>query len=69
MRELRETMIRLLREPDETLCVECVAAALGQRVSVVMMVMLGLHGRVASYQGVCSTCHRQARVIRRELVS
>ena len=66
MRELRETMIGLLREQDETLCVECVATALEQRVSVVIMVMLGLHGRVVSFQGMCSACHRHARVIRRE---
>jgi len=63
LRELRETMIRLLREPGQALCIECVATALGQQVSVVMMMMLGLHGRVASGEGVCSACHQRARVI------
>jgi len=65
LHEVREIMIELLREPDETMCVECVATALGQQIGVVMMAMLGLPDRVASFQGVCSTCHRYARVIRR----
>lgn len=65
LRELRETMIGLVGDAHQTLCVECIAMALGQRVGVVMMAMLGLHGHVASFQGVCSTCHRLARVIGR----
>ena len=65
LHEVREIIIALLREPDETMCVECVATALDQQVGVVMMTMLGLPDRVASFQGVCSTCHRYARVIRR----
>jgi hypothetical protein len=65
LRELRETIVGLLREPDQTLCAECVATALGQRVGVVMMNMLGLDERFASFHGVCSICHRHARVIRR----
>jgi hypothetical protein len=65
LRELRDTILGLLREPDETVCAECVATALGQQVRVVTMIMLGLRDRVASFQGVCSTCHRHARVIRR----
>jgi hypothetical protein len=67
LRELRETIVRLLGESDETLCVECVATALGQRVGVVIMIVLGLHGRVASFHGVCSSCHRPARVIGRQI--
>jgi hypothetical protein len=35
--ELRETIIGLLRERDQTMCAECVATALGQPVGVVMM--------------------------------
>lgn len=66
MRELRDTILGLLREPDETLCAECVATALGQQARVVIMIILGLRDRVASFQGVCSACHRHARVIRRE---
>jgi len=66
LRELRETIVGLLREPGETMCAECVATALNQRVGVVMMTMLGLDERFASFHGVCSTCHRHARVIRRE---
>jgi hypothetical protein len=65
LHEVREIIIALLREPDQTMCVECVATALGQQVGVVMMTMLGLPDPVASFQGVCSTCHRYARVIRR----
>ena len=65
MHELREIMIALLREPDETMCAECVATALGQQVGVVTMTMLGLPDRIASFQAVCSICHRYARVIRR----
>ena len=65
LHEVREIIIALLREPHETMCVECVATALGQQVGVVMMTMLGLPDRGASFQGVCSTCHRYARVIRR----
>jgi hypothetical protein len=65
LHELRELIIALLREPDETMCAECVATALGQQVGVVMMTMLGLPDPVASFQGLCSTCHRYARVIRR----
>ena len=65
MRELRETIMGLLRETDETVCAECVATALGQQVRVVTMVMLGLRDRIASFHGVCSTCHRHVRVIRR----
>ncbi len=53
MHDVREIIIGLLREPDETMCVECVATALGQQVGVVMMTMLGLPDRVASFQGVC----------------
>lgn len=66
MRELRDTLIGLLRGPGQTMCAECVAAALGQRVGVIMMTILGLPDRLTSCQGVCSTCHRPARVIRRE---
>jgi hypothetical protein len=66
LRKLRDTILGLLREPDETMCVECVATALGQQVGVVIMTILGLRDGVASFQGVCSTCHRHARVIRRE---
>jgi hypothetical protein len=66
LRELRETIIGLLGEPDETLCAECVATALGQRVGVVIMSILGLPDRFVSFQGVCSACHRHAPVIRRE---
>ncbi len=66
LRELRETIVGLLREPGETLCAECVATALNQRVGVVMMTMLGLDERFASFHGVCSTCHRHVRVIKRE---
>jgi hypothetical protein len=66
VRELRETILGLLREPDETMCAECIATALGQQVGTVLMSMLGLDGRVSSFQGVCSACHRHARVIRRE---
>lgn len=65
LHELREIMIALLREPDETMCAECVATALGQQVGVVTMTMLGLPDRIASFQAVCSICHRYARVIRR----
>ena len=68
MRALRETIVGLLREGDEALCAECVATALGQRVGIVMMMILGgLDERVASSQGVCSACHRHVRVIRREI--
>ena len=66
LRELRETIVGLLRERDQALCAECVATVLGQQVGTVMMTMLGLDDRVASFQGVCSTCHRHARVVRRE---
>lgn len=65
VRALRETIIGLLREADVTLCAECVARALDQRVGVVMMSILGLDRRAASFQGVCSSCHRRARVIGR----
>jgi hypothetical protein len=66
LRELRETIIGLLRERDETMCAECVATALGQRVGVVIMSILGVPDRFVSFQGVCSACHRHAPVIRRE---
>lgn len=66
MRELRDTIIELLGEPAEIMCTECVATALGKSVGVVMMTVIGLHDRFTSFQGVCSTCHRHARVIRRE---
>ena len=66
MRELRDTILGLLREPDETMCAECVATALGQQVRVVIMTILGLRHGVTSFRGVCSTCHRYAHVIRRE---
>jgi hypothetical protein len=66
LRELRETIIGLLREIDETICAECVATTLGQSAGVVMMTILGLRDGVASVQGVCSACHRNTRVIRRE---
>ena len=66
LRELRDTILGLLRQPDETLCAECVATVLGRPVGGVMMTILGLHERFASFQGVCSTCHRYARVVRRE---
>lgn len=66
VRELRETILGLLREPDETMCAECIATALGQQVGTVLMTMLGLDHRVSSFHGVCSTCHRRARVIKRE---
>ncbi len=66
MHKLRDAIVRLLREPDESVCAECVAAALGQAVGVVMMTILGLRDRVISFEGVCSTCHRYARVIRRD---
>jgi hypothetical protein len=48
------------------LCAECVATVLGRPVGGVLMTMLGLHGRLTSFQGVCSTCHRYARVVGRE---
>lgn len=67
LRELRETIIGLLREPEQTMCAECVAMALGKQIGIVMMTMLGLDDRFTSFQGVCSTCHRHARVIRREV--
>ncbi len=67
MHKLRDTIVRFLREPDESVCAECVAAALGQTVGVVMMTILGLHDRIISFQGVCSTCHRYARVIKRDV--
>jgi hypothetical protein len=67
LRELRDTIVGLLTEPHHTLCAECVATALGQRVGVVLMTILGLHDGVASFHGVCSTCHRYTRVIRREV--
>ena len=66
---LRETIVGLLREADETLCAECVARALDQRVGVVMMSILGLDRQLASFQGVCSICHRRARVIGRSTPS
>ena len=66
MQTLRDTIIGLLGEPDEIMCAECVAAALGQAVGVVMMNILGLRDRFISFQGVCSTCRRDTRVIRRE---
>ncbi len=66
LHELRDTIIGLLRESEETICAECVATALGQRVGVVMMTILGLQDRFASFQGRCSICHRYARVIGRE---
>jgi len=69
LRELRETIVGLLREPDQTICAECVATALGRQVGVVMMSILGLRGRVASFEGVCSTCHQPARVLRYEAPS
>ena len=69
MRALRETIIGLLRDADETLCAECVARALDQRVGIVMMSILGLDGQAASFQGVCSSCHRRARVIGRSTLS
>ena len=65
MRELRDTIIGLLRQPKETVCAECVARALGRPVGGVMMTILGLHERVALVQGVCSICHRYARVVTR----
>jgi len=67
LHKLRDTIVRLLREPDESVCAECVAAALGQAVGAVMMTILGLHDRIISFEGVCSTCHRYARVIRRDV--
>ena len=67
LHKLRDSIVRFLREPDESVCAECVAAALGQAVGVVMMTILGLHDRIISFQGVCSTCHRYARVIRRDV--
>jgi hypothetical protein len=63
LQKLRDTIVRLLREPDESVCAECVAAALGQAVGAVMMTILGLRDRVVSFEGLCSTCHRYARVI------
>src|SRR5689334_22139775 len=66
LREVRDTIVGLLREPDQAMCAECVAAALGQHVGVIMMIMLGLPDRLTSYHGRCSTCHRPARVVRRE---
>jgi hypothetical protein len=65
VRELRETILGLLEERGHTLCAECVATALGHSAGSVMMSILGLGGRVASFQGVCSACHRRARVIKR----
>lgn len=69
MRQLRETIIGLLREPGEAMCAECIAAALGQQVRVVIMTMLGFDDRVASFHGVCSGCDRRVRVIRRAVFS
>ena len=66
LRELRDIIDELLRQPDEMLCAECVATVLGRPVGGVMMTILGLHERFTSFQGVCSTCHRYARVVRRE---
>jgi ADP-ribose pyrophosphatase YjhB (NUDIX family) len=66
LRELRDTISGLLRQPDETLCAECVATVLGRPVGGVLMTILGLHGRLTSLHGVCSTCHRYTRVVRRE---
>jgi len=66
LREVRDTIVGLLREPDQAMCAECVAAALGQHVGVIMMIILGLPDRLISYHGMCSTCHRPARVVRRE---
>jgi hypothetical protein len=65
LRELRDTIIGLLGEPGGAMCAECIAAALGQQVRVVIMTMLGFDDRGASLHGVCSSCHRQVRVIRR----
>lgn len=66
MRELRDTIIGLLRQPEKTLCAECVATALGRPVGGVMMTILGLHEQVALFQGMCSICHRYARVVKRD---
>lgn len=66
MRELRNTILRLVGDSYETLCAECVATVLRQPVSVVMMTILGLEDRLASSHGVCSACHRYARVIGRQ---
>ena len=66
LRELRNTILGLVRDSYETLCAECVATVIRQPVSAVMMTILGLEDRLASSHGVCSTCHRYARVIRRQ---
>ena len=66
LRELRNTILGLVGDSDETLCAECVATLLRQPVNVVMMTILGLEDRLASSHGVCSTCHRYARVIGRQ---
>jgi hypothetical protein len=65
MRQLRDTILALLAGAHETICAECVAAQLGQPVSVIMMTILGLGGRLNSFHGVCSVCHRNARVVGR----
>ena len=66
MQKPRDTIIRLLRESDESICAECVATVVGQAVGAVMMTVLGLRDRFISFQGVCSTCHRETRVIRQD---
>ena len=66
MEKIRETIIRLFRESDECICAECVATVVGQAVGAVMMTVLGLRDRFISFQGMCSTCHRDTRVIRQD---
>jgi hypothetical protein len=57
-------ILALLAGAHETICAECVAAKLGQP-SVIIMSILGLGGRLNSFHGVCSVCHRNARVVGR----
>ena len=66
LEKIRETIVRLFRESDESICAECVATVVGQAVGAVMMTVLGLRDRFISFQGVCSTCHRDTRVIRQD---
>jgi hypothetical protein len=65
LRQLRDTILGLLAGSYQAVCAECLATMLGRPVSMVMMTMLGLEGRVPSFRGVCSVCHRNARVIGR----
>lgn len=59
MRQLRVAILEFLAGDHETICAECVAAKLGQPVSVIIMSILGLGSRLNSFHGVCSVCRRR----------